>query len=461
MKILKQGDSRVAKIINKKHFEEGAEYKVSQFVYPYSEGGRYLLCNTFTKETAELSQSEWEAFEQVRHNGADGRFIKNNDLTQLVLSRYIVENECDDIQQYNTVIFLLKTMAREKPGLKSYTILPTTGCNARCVYCYEEGYEVKTMTPETADRLIDFICKTRHDDTVSLRWFGGEPLVGANIIRRICTGLKERGVPYKSTMVTNASLITKELAREAKELWHLKRVQVSLDGVREDYTPRKNYYNPEKHNYDVVMKAIHYLADEGIKVNMRVNSDWENIDRFSLFFREIKAEFGNNDNISLYIAPLFQVQHTDSITDLYRRMFELEDEMKSLGLTKSSRDHETVRIRVNYCMADGMDNCIVITPDGVFNNCEHLPESQTWGNIFDGVTDKAKLDELKKPVPIHKMCAKCSFLPQCTPFYKNGCPGWFEKCCEYHCIKTEHELHNLLQGNSTGSIEDDEENQDV
>ena len=216
-----------------------------------------------------------------------------------------------------------------------------------------------------------------------------------------------------------------------------------------------------KHNYDVVMKAIHYLADEGIKVNMRVNFDWENIDRLSMFFREIKAEFGNNDNISLYIAPLFQVQHTDSITDLYRRMFELEDEMKSLGLTKSARDHETVRIRVNYCMADGMDNCIVITPDGVFNNCEHLPESQTWGNIFDGVTDKAKLDELKKPVPIHKMCAKCSFLPQCTPFYKNGCPGWFEKCCEYHCIKTEHELHNLLQGHSTGSIEDDEEDQDV
>ena len=29
-------------------------------------------------------------------------------------------------------------------------------------------------------------------------------------------------------------------------------------------------------------------------------------------------EFGNNDNISLYIAPLFQVQHTDSITDFYR-----------------------------------------------------------------------------------------------------------------------------------------------
>ena len=457
MKILTRCDSRVAKIINKKRLEEGAKYRASQFLYTYNEGGRYLLRNTLTKETVELTQNEWEAFSQLIENGADCGFIESNGLTQLALSRFIVESKCDDIQQYQTVIFLLKTMAREKKGLKSYTIFPTTGCNARCVYCYEEGYAVRNMTPEIADRLIDFICETRHDDTVSLRWFGGEPLVGANIIRRICNGLQERGVPYKSSMVTNASLITKELAHEAKELWNLESVQVSLDGAREDYTPRKNFYNPEKHNYDVVMQAIHYLADEGIKVKLRVNFDWENLDRLSSFFREIKAKFGDMENISLYIAPLYQVQHTDSITDLYRRMFELEDEMKSLGLSKSSRDHETVRIRVNYCMADSIDKCIVITPDGIFNNCEHLPETHTWGNIFEGVTDQKKFDELKKPMPVDAKCARCPFLPQCTPFYKNGCPGWFEKCYEYNCMKTEHALHNLLKGENSETDYDDEE----
>ena len=171
MKILKQGDSRVAKIISKTCLKEGSEYKVSLFVYPYSEDGHYILRNTLTNETAELSQSEWEAFVQIRENGADCGYIEKNGLTKLVLSRYIIEDKCDDIQQYQTVIFLLKTMAKRKPGLKSYTILPTTGCNARCVYCYEEGYAVKTMTPEIADRLVEFICETRHDDTITLKWF--------------------------------------------------------------------------------------------------------------------------------------------------------------------------------------------------------------------------------------------------------------------------------------------------
>ena len=457
MKILKQGDSRVAKIISKTCLKEGSEYKVSLFVYPYSEDGHYILRNTLTNETAELSQSEWEAFVQIRENGADCGYIEKNGLTKLVLSRYIIEDKCDDIQQYQTVIFLLKTMAKRKPGLKSYTILPTTGCNARCVYCYEEGYAVKTMTPEIADRLVEFICETRHDDTITLKWFGGEPLAAANIIRRICNGLKERDVPYKSSMVTNASLLTKELAHEAKELWHLEKVQVSLDGAKEDYTPRKNYYNPEKHNYDVVMQAIHYFADKDIKVNLRCNFDWENIDRLSGFFRDIKAEFGDMKNITMYIAPLFQTQREESIIDLYRRMFELEDEMRALGLSQSVRDHESVRIRVNYCMADSMDKCIVITPDGVFNNCEHLPEAQTWGNIFDGVTDKAKFDELSTAPKVDEKCTKCPFLPECTPYYKNGCPGWFEKCYEYHCIRTEHAMHNLLKGVNTETEDDDEE----
>ncbi len=457
MEIIKTGDKRVAKIINRKKLSETAQYRPSLFTYLYSENGRYLIRNTLTSEIVELSEQEWNAVQQLKNKLVGYDFIDANGLEVLAQARYIVENDYDDIVKYQSVCFLLKTMAGNKKGLSSYTILPTTGCNARCVYCYEEGYAVRTMTPEIADRLVDFICETRYNDTVKLRWFGGEPLAAANIIRRICNGLKERDVPYKSSMVTNASLLTKELAHEAKELWNLKQVQVSLDGAKEDYTPRKNYYNPEKHNYDVVMKAIHYFADEDIKVNLRCNFDWDNINRLSGFFRDIKAEFGDMKNITMYIAPLFQTQHEDSIIDLYHRMFELEDEMRSLGLSQSGRDHESVRIRVNYCMADSMGKCIVITPDGVFNNCEHLPEAQTWGNIFDGVTDQAKFDELSTAPKIDEKCEKCPFLPECTPFYKNGCPGWFEKCYEYHCIRTEHAMHNLLKGVNTEAEDDDEE----
>lgn len=449
MKILKCGDEHAAKIINKSRLDAAAEYRLSAYAYPYSERGRYLIQNTMTKEAAELTQQEWNGVLQAKKAPVGYDFLVENGLELLAKSRYIVETGYNEVKQYQQTVFLLKTMSGRKKGLSSYVIFPTTGCNARCIYCYEEGFAVKTMTTETADRLVDFICETRNDDTIKLRWFGGEPLANAKIIRYICTALREWGVSYKSSMVTNASLMTKELAHEARELWNLTKVQVSLDGAREDYTPRKNYYDPERHNYDVVMRAIHCLADEGIKVNLRVNVDFENIERIPHFLKEIKSEFGDMENITLYIAPLFQEQNRERCIELYNKIFRLSDLQKSLGITQNAKGEGSVRMRLNYCMADSMDKSVVITPDGIFNNCEHLPESQTWGNIFDGVTDKAKFNELSRTAEVDEKCSKCPFLPQCTPFYKNGCPGWFEKCYEYHCMKTEHNLHNLLQGENT------------
>ncbi|MCR4646953.1 MAG: radical SAM protein [Oscillospiraceae bacterium] len=283
MQIIKQGDSRVTKIVNKKNLSSEAEYRLSLYTYLYSENGRYLIRSTLSFEVTELTEAEWNAVAQIKAAPVCYDFIAENGLEQLAMSRYIVETGHDEVRQYQQTVFLLKTMAGKKKGLASYTILPTTGCNARCIYCYEEGYPVCNMTPETADRLVEFICETRQEDTIKLRWFGGEPLANAKIISRICQALQERGVPYQSDMVTNASLLTKELAHEAKELWHLKKVQVSLDGAKEDYTLRKNYYNPEKHNYDVVLRAVHYFADEGIRVNLRVNVDFENIFRIPGF----------------------------------------------------------------------------------------------------------------------------------------------------------------------------------
>ena len=444
MNIIKQGDNKVTRMISKNKLSAEAKYRLSLFIYLYSENGRYLIQNTLSLEITELTKSEWKAIQIIKSAPVDHSFIVENNLEQLAVSRYIVETDYDDIAKYQQVLFIYKTIAGESEGYKYYNIFPTTGCNARCVYCFEEGFKVKTMTKETADRLIDHICETRWDKTVKLGWFGGEPLVGANIIHYICSVLKERGVPFKSDMVTNASLMTKELAHEAKELWHLETVQVSLDGVEDDYTSRKNYYSPDKHNYDVVMQAIRYMADEGIRVTLRVNVDFENIIRIPEFLREIKARFGDMNNICLYFVPLYQEREKDTFMELYRKVFELFEFQAKLGIPRSLNNKKDVTLRVNRCMADSIDRSLVITPDGMFNSCEHLPEDRYYGNLFDGITDKDKYNELLAAPKIDEKCAKCPFLPECTPFYKNGCPGWFKYCYEYHCLKTEHKMRTLL-----------------
>lgn len=461
MNEIKEGIGNIKKIVNAKVLSSDKNYRMNLFAFLYASSGRYLINNTLSREVVELTKEEWTAIGIMNKTSVDYKYIVKNGLMELAQKRYIVETDYDEVKQYKQVLFLLKTMAGKKKGLRTYTILPTTGCNARCVYCYEEGYAVKTMTEETANRLVNFICETRHDDMIKLRWFGGEPLAGAHIIRHICSALKERKVSFKSDMVTNASLLTKELAHEAKELWNLKKVQVSLDGARDDYMFRKNYYDPGKYNYDVVMKAIHYLSDEGIKVSLRINVDFDNIRNIDGFLREIKSEFCDMDNITLYLAPLFQEQQGTRCIELYKEIFRLTDLQKELDIPRKVKEYgKSDRLRLNFCMADSMDKSIVITPDGIFNNCEHLPETQTWGNIFEGVTDKKRFEELSRQPEIDDKCRKCTFLPVCTPYYKTGCPSWFDKCYEYNCLKTERFLHNLLKGENTEWMDDEQDEDD-
>ncbi|MCR4646954.1 MAG: hypothetical protein K5695_16370 [Oscillospiraceae bacterium] len=136
----------------------------------------------------------------------------------------------------------------------------------------------------------------------------------------------------------------------------------------------------------------------------------------------------------------------------------MKELQREIGIPQSGKgEHTAVRLKMNYCMADCMESAIVFTPEGVFNNCEHLPDGHSWGNIFDGVTDQAKYDALCAALPLDEKCAKCPFLPECTPFYKNGCPGWFEKCCEYNSMRTEYMLHCLLSGENVEADDDDEE----
>lgn len=455
MKILKQGDSRVAKIINRKSLDKDKQYKVSQFVYPFSDGGRHLLYSTFTKEVVELTVPEWQAFRKIKAAPAGCDFVAENGLEQLALSRYIVEADYDEIGQYKSVVFILKTMAGTKPGYSSYIIWPTSGCNARCIYCFEEGFRSRTMTTETADRVIEFIRKTKQSGKIKIKWFGGEPLLGHKLISYMCRKLKENDIDFESTMITNCSLVTEELAKEISELWNMKRIQVSLDGDKADYEKRKRYYAPDKHNYETVIRGIRFLAAQGLKINLRCNVDGNNIDGLAAFVDQLKADIGNIENINLYLSPLFGVDKCRPSEELFAKMSALTEYCRSIGLSKSSHNTDT-EFKVNYCMADSMDKSIGIGPDGEFNNCDSLLEKNVWGNIFDGVTDQKRLEELKSPADIDEKCRSCCFLPKCTPFYRQRCPLNLKECFEFNSMKTESYLRTMLKG-VTETDDDDEE----
>ena len=141
---------------------------------------------------------------------------------------FLVPEDKDECRFYQAVSSMMRAFDRQK-GHKAYTILPTYSCNARCMYCYEEGRLPVTMTPEIVGKTIQFILDSRSDDKVHLEWFGGEPLLCPEIIDRICLEIGKAGIEYTSSMISNGSLITSEKIEKMTTTWKMKHVQISMD----------------------------------------------------------------------------------------------------------------------------------------------------------------------------------------------------------------------------------------
>ena len=91
-----------------------------------------------------------------------------------------------------------------------------------------------------------------------------------------------------------------------------------------------------------------------------------------------------------------------------------------------------------------------------------LIRSATLENFADadGVPDPALYEALRKPYAIDPDCAKCPFLPRCTPFKRRGCPNWFEQCSVEMRLEEEDYLRGLLRGAVTEAEADGEDDDD-
>ena len=444
MKIIDNGNENISKIIENKNIDDKAFFRLSNFSYVFSIENRNFIRYTLTGMIIEFSDDEWSIINEAKAHKIKGSKLQKSGLSDLVKKRILVELDTDEYQQYKLAVYILKTMSKKINGVKVYTILPTTACNARCIYCYEEGMNVQTMSKDTADSVIDFICRTKRNDLIWLQWFGGEPLLSKDIISYICRKLYEKDIYFNSKITTNASLFTKELVKEAKDIWNLKSAQISADGKRHDYELRKKYYNPSVHNYDSMMNAIAYLLDEGISVAVRCNYDSENLQGIEEFLEDIKVRFGNSKKLFIYFAMIFQERDKKESVALQKELVNIIRYSREEGLKIVRFMEKDFHLKINYCMADSEGEAVAIDPNGFLYNCEHLPGHSPFANVRDKQIDIKS--DIRAYIQANEKCQRCCFLPYCTPFLRNGCLSWDRHCYEFRCIEMDYILEQIIKG---------------
>lgn len=308
------------------------------------------------------------------------------------------------------------------------TICTTLGCNFRCPYCFEEHGQ-GPMSEEVQVALVkmvkDYIEEYR-PKSFNATWFGGEPLLYPDIIKKLSQSFlelcKEHKVEYSANIITNGFLLTSELVAML-EASKVEAMQITLDGMQEA-NDRTRILADGRGSFERITSNLRALRTN-IKINIRCNLSAKNKDDFPLLqklMQEIAAVTGNKINVySGYMIAFDDAPEAVANAELSYDSF-LEH-----GL--NSGDNAYAKLRkcdYHYCGADCFASFTVDDKGYLYKCWNHvgrteysvgqvLDEENPWLNQAKTAFGAASLgfDVTGEPE-----CAECILLPQC----KGNCP---------------------------------------
>ncbi len=401
MKIILNADETILKLLKKFHKTDNCTRMIKYCMEKRIEDGM-LLFNVLTREMVLLTDEEYSHF---------------TDLEYLKEHWFVVPDDAKEKEYAGFVKWFFSMQRKNLNPITGYTIFPTTDCNARCFYCFEHKFSRITMTRETALKVVEYIKEHSCGNPVWLYWFGGEPLYNREAIDIICTGLREEGIKYSSSMTTNGYLFDDEVVKKAVELWNLKWAQITLDGTEEIYNRIKAYIYKDGNPYQIVLKNIKRLSDAGIKINIRLNMDLDNVDNLLELAEELKQHFSAKDKVKVYIYHLFK--NDESMAELHsddewrlrdEAMQRIEEKLMEGDLLLTPRISN--KLKTNHCMADKGDS-VSIFPDGNVGLCDQYEEPEYIGNIDNDGFDLAMAESWRETMPEIPECENCLLYPDC------------------------------------------------
>lgn len=413
----------VQKIIGKQEFRTNTIYRLCNHCMQVMCSDGLLLYHLMTKELVLLSFSELSLINQLPCSITP-------EMQELVSHWFLRPLNSSDCEWVNQVKSIAQHLQPAENDLTTFTIFTTTDCNARCFYCFELGSRTISMTEQTAHDVGHFIINHCNNKQVNIRWFGGEPLLNYTAIDIVTKMLKENGIDYLSTMVSNGYLFNYHIISCAKNDWHLRHVQITLDGTENIYNQRKAYQHIIGSAYKRVISNIQQLLDADIEVTVRLNMDENNEKDLYALCDELAHLFLGRRGFCIYLAILYEnvgpkpiYRTPEQRNTLYRKAAALRQYINKLNL--ASKPDLKRSLALNRCMADG-NGATTITPDGYLGRCEHYFDKELWGSIYSDSIDTDVIMQWKSKMPVEEACEACVIYPECVRLKK--CPGLLDHC---------------------------------
>jgi uncharacterized protein len=256
-------------------------------------------------------------------------------------------------------------------------IMPTEQCNFRCTYCYED-YEAGWMKPETISAIKQLIDRRVSDlETLSLSWFGGEPLLAKHTVFDIsryafnlATQLSQPQI--RGGMTTNGYFLDYETASALADC-SITEYQISLDGPS-DVHDRTRLRADGTGTYERIWANLMAIRNSSLPVTilLRVHFSADTVDSVDRLIDDIKTHLLDDSRFSVTFKAIGRWGgENDAATQILSRekrdQFIASFSARLFG--ENSDSPQNVSHQVGYVCYASRPNSLVIRANGDINKC--------------------------------------------------------------------------------------------
>jgi len=406
-------------------------------------GAQSIAYNARTNALALIDNDKLDVYKQFVEKGIN---IEDSQLvSDLMLGSFLLSDEINELD----LVRLNMLRGRYATSALSFTVVPTSACNFRCIYCYEKNAIGHEYMSESIQDAVVTALETRKDCTqvFSVSWFGGEPLLELPIIEKLSVRLmnicEQANIKYSAKLITNGYLLTKETLEILKKV-KVDFIQVTLDGGPEQHNKRRPLANGGE-TFWQILKNLQAGYDLLPRVALRINIDNDNVSAGE----QIKNYIDEN-GLSGKVTPYFGRTRNDN--DCYsddkciNSCDFAEIEFDYAYEVEQSKEKGAVYypdVKSFFCCADRI-NSFVIAPSGALYKCWvdiGNPDKYVGdiANPFKNINNTLLNYMLFDPTSVLQ-CKDCDILPICM----GGCPYQRVERGDQECLRHKYILERCL-----------------
>lgn len=313
-------------------------------------------------------------------------------------------------------------------------------CNLCCAYCFaSQGTYNKArglMSFDTAKNAIDFVFnKFNENKTITIVFFGGEPLLGFDLIQK-CTAYIENNYRCRKRIlriVTNGTLLDKQKVDFISS--HNIELVISIDGGKDVQDLNRPFADKKISSFDVIASNLNYVLKKNDYVVARSTYSKFDYPLAKIYKDLLKMGFDEVD----VVPNILDKDENKKIKLLIDNMDKLL--MFILGYCEKNQDFPfgVYLSRIFNVLKGDMEhridcgfgkNLFCVDYTGNIYPCHRFTSIEKF--VLGNVNDK-KIDKIEMPIkPDKRLCENC----------------WNKFACQHNCSFNNYQIDVSLKANN-------------